>query len=1107
MASSDSSSSPIPSWQFMVLLAAAFGAFLTSGKIGSLVPAADEPEKDRGSLVDAHLSDDPFGAWVRAAKNPDTPPGPMPGVAGTNLPGPLVSSQGLKGMIQGQRLCLLPIVVRGDFHSTEAREMRIRFRAAAVDGLGAQGLVADDPQHLLLIPPPPDWSHGTGRASTVADQAIPVEWFVSGDLPRHRPSPYGAVLVAWVQDQALFINPLATLESLKAHLLAQVQAVAPIDPSAVDFKVIGPYWSGTLSDMVVERMAGAHSAQPDVGSGITFYSATATIADGVLDMVAADQSRDRDSSAPGDDSGPRGRRALSRAGGGPLLVNLTCTDEELAEALLNELVLRGVDLNDENTRIAIISDWDTEYGRVLPLTFAAKLRQLKAVMPDYNPSAAMRLPRLPAERYAELKYDEDRHWPHQVLRAYYISGVGGSASTLGTQASSDDSGKSSSDPADPQPLERAAGEHQVDYIARLGMVFADRLTERDHPRSPDQKPAKDPKPKLRAIGLLGSSVDDEMLLLQVLRPHFPDAVFFTDKVDARFLDRGAAKYTRNLVVATTYGFELFQKLQVGAAPFRSGEQTGAFLAVQAAIGSQDPNVKYLREQLLPPLRYEIGRTHPVALFVPGRGQIPPHASDRFNDSLHPKFDMPRVAAASFWTYHAYDIACMMLGACFFGAMTLFVFLGRFRFEDSEIPDIIAGGLILAAVLAIVPAFNLVYDGFEPLSWSEGVSIWPTELFRVVAFLTACGSLFYCGSRVKRCRIRLCYEFGLVERSSNLTARRGLLGAVKEVLARLPLSEDDYHLTEEEDAAAVCHLESPLSNYAGAVKAAMAFRHAHPTAEQDEPPARYISAQILWRYLGERSMPIRRYARAGSMTVCYVAGWILLFAIFGIPASPTRGHVSVACDHVALVLASLSMVYLIFWVVDETQSCYRFVSRLGEDGQSLWPKKAFDRIPAVVKAAGAQSYATRKAASAYIEVLFIGKLTAEAVPLILLPAVVLTIFIFARWTFFANWHMSVSVLAFCGEDAGICALCALLLKNAATKAKLNALRRMALSAADARAAGAPDLADGFEALKTEMDDNLDGAFQPWHQQPFVKAILLPFGGTGIMQAIDVLMAKP
>jgi hypothetical protein len=1106
MASDSGSSSPIPSWQFMVLLAAALGAFLTNGHLDAFRPAAVEPEKDKGSLIDAHLSDDPFGAWVRADRKADGADGPMPGVSGAPLPDPLGAPDGLKPLVGGRRLCILPVIVRGDFHSTEAREMRIRFRTSTVAGLGAEGLVADDPDHLLLIPPPAAWAHGAGRATTVADQPIPVEWFVSGDLPRHHTSPYGAVLVLWIQDEALFINPIATLDQLKTHVTAQVAALQGVDAGAIDFKVIGPYWSGTLSDIAVERAAARRAGKADYGAGITFYSATATMADGVLDMVAEGDLKNQ-TDAPEVGAEPLGRRGLTHAGTGPVLVNLTCTDEDLAEALINELILRGIPIDDEDTRIAIISDWDTEYGRVLPLTFAAKLRQVKALKRDYNPAVATKLPKLGAERYAELKYDEDRHWPHQVLRAYYISGVGGSESTVTGQQASDDSGKATGDSPDAQPLMRALGEHQVDYISRLGTVFADRLTERDHPHSPDEPPAQPPKPKLRAIGLLGSSVDDEMLLLQVLRPHFPDAVFFTDKLDARFLDQGATKYTRNLVIATSYGFELFQKLQVGATPFRSSEQTGEFLAVQAAVGAPELNTRNLRDQLLPPLRFEIGRTHPVALFVPGRTQIPPNGNDRFNDSLHPPFDMPRVATTTFWTYHKYDILCSLLGATFFGAMTVFVFIGRFHFDRDEQHDIFAGLFILGGLLVIVPLFNLVYDGFEPLTWVEGVSIWPSEFFRLMACLTAGGSLYYCGSRVRQSRTRLCEEFGLVPREALLTARRNLGGAIGNIVARLPLEERHFMLTEDEDAVAVEKLRESGSSYTRAVMAAMAFRSAHPFPDPGATPARYKSSQILWRYLGERSLPVRRYARAGMMTVFYIAGWLLLFKIIGIPSSPTRGLVSVVLDYLVLALASVSMVYLIFWVVDETQSCYRFVCRLGGAGESLWPDRAFERIPAVMRAAATQSNATRKAASAYIEVRFIGQLTKEAVPLIILPFVVLTIYILARWTFFANWHISVPVLAFVGEDAAICALCALLLKNAAAKAKERAVHSVALSSIDARAAGATDLADAFDALRQDMENNEEGAFQPWHQQPFVKAILLPFGGTGIMQAIEVLMSKP
>src|ERR1039457_5285569 len=92
-------------------------------------------------------------------------------------------------------------------------------------------------------------------------------------------------------------------------------------------------------------------------------------------------------------------------------------------------------------------------------------------------------------------------------------------------------------------------------------------------------------------------------------PGFPTTISSTDNRAPRFFAPPATKVTRNLVVASSYGFELFPRLQVGVAPFRSSEQTGAFLAVQAAAASQLPDVEDLRSQLQP-LRFEVGRTYP-----------------------------------------------------------------------------------------------------------------------------------------------------------------------------------------------------------------------------------------------------------------------------------------------------------------------------------------------------------------------------------------------------------------------------------------------------------------------------------------------------------------
>jgi len=52
------------------------------------------------------------------------------------------------------------------------------------------------------------------------------------------------------------------------------------------------------------------------------------------------------------------------------------------------------------------------------------------------------------------------------------------------------------------------------------------------------------------------------------------------------------------------------------------------------------------------------------------------------------------------------------------------FLGRFKLEPAERPDVLAGAVILGACVALVALFTIEYDGFEPLIWIEGVSIWP-----------------------------------------------------------------------------------------------------------------------------------------------------------------------------------------------------------------------------------------------------------------------------------------------------------------------------------------------------------------------------------------------
>ena len=74
----------------------------------------------------------------------------------------------------------------------------------------------------------------------------------------------------------------------------------------------------------------------------------------------------------------------------------------------------------------------------------------------------------------------------------------------------------------PEILECHLMSGQFDYLLRLAHALGTqdaRLREHGH--------------AIRAVGVIGNDPYDKLLVLQALRPQFPDAVFFTNDLDAR----------------------------------------------------------------------------------------------------------------------------------------------------------------------------------------------------------------------------------------------------------------------------------------------------------------------------------------------------------------------------------------------------------------------------------------------------------------------------------------------------------------------------------------------------------------------------------------------
>ena len=170
-----------------------------------------------------------------------------------------------------------------------------------------------------------------------------------------------------------------------------------------------------------------------------------------------------------------------------------------------------------------------------------------------------------------------------------------------------------------QPVDRS----QLDYVRRIALSMV------------NWNRTKEWEEKIRYIGVLGSDVYDKQLILQALRPHFPEAVFFTTDLDARLFHPGQYDWARNLIIASGFGLELKEELQAGQPPFRDSYQTATFFATQLALRTKGKPIYRVQ-----PLIFEVARSGAYKL-TPRQGMAMVSGSVWGEDlNIHPKKKEP-----------------------------------------------------------------------------------------------------------------------------------------------------------------------------------------------------------------------------------------------------------------------------------------------------------------------------------------------------------------------------------------------------------------------------------------------------------------------------------
>lgn len=966
--------------------------------------------------------------------------------------------------------------------SGESRETRIRDRYAIGSALGIACYVPQNEEQLSYV----EWRDRAG-----ATRVLPYEWYREGPRKCSLEHTWAqAVLVLWISSEITGNHPIGTLQRLTQSILCQESAIGrhacktgregTVLPDLgrekhVRFKILGPRSSSAFRSLLEEAASTLqgredHLIWANAGGRVELYSPWATAMPRLLTQELNVPAKPPQSTecASSDPSREKLCWILLRAG--IELKHSIGSDAQLFGALTEELERRRVKF--ERDAVILIAEWDSFYGRVLPVEFTAAVCYRIAQRSDLENRTidADRLARIRSEcptldQAVDLQVRSPvgtRGLGLNVWRYSYLRGLDGEVP--GGEKS--EAGKGSGPKAmknvllDTRVLERPIGTGQFDYAQRL----ADRI-ERDMAEVANAVADEDDDNQnpVAAIGILGSDTYDALLILQAMRDRFPSAVFFTTDLDSRLVYADEYRWTRNLVTASHYGLELYGMLQRDVPPFRSSYQTSAYFATLQAVG----HVRSLatcppgdtgqsgstagaallpcgyRANLTadhvwfsavePPRLYEVGRHGAVDLTVGAAEQ---------GYTLHaPRVDLSEESPQTNGRRPPSGVLYGGAGLTYMiGLVLLWTKPTSNRWMTAHTGVLVLGALGAFGLAFFVDRFLLDvvlqdHDRGEPFYWLEGVSLWPTEILRGLATLLAI--VF-------------------------------LAKAWRDLKSNLEGMAERYSFASQAEEACT-----------------EGWRRYLTTAQWVlSPRGRRSKEHVgnLWSLYREASSGMHRLPRILLLVTVYAASFLLLWKVMGAEdfSGPCRGSFSCRLDEVVVLASYLCAAVLNLFVFDAVLLCRRWIGSLAHATEG-WPQALTERL----KLQSAENVAK---ARELMKIELIAQRTEVVNRLVRYPFIVLLIMMAARNHYFDNWHFPLTMIVGWIVNVMLAIAAALLLYRAAERARnagLARLNQQVLQGLDRGVGGEPDVKLTRQVIE-DIEGVRQGAFVPLWQQPVIES---------------------
>jgi hypothetical protein len=737
------------------------------------------------------------------------------------------------------------------------------------------------------------------------------------------------------------------------------------------------------------------------------------------------------------------------------------SDDRLFVALVEELERRQVRLGWD--AVILIGEWDSFYGRALPIEFRAAACAKVATFSDADLKQILVPPTIKSwcptvARAIDLQIQRPADYESLTLNVFrysYLSGLDGEVPGDDSVIAGRGEKAKAGDQLKDAQRERPEGTGQLDYVRAL--------VARIH----------DEGEGARAIGILGTDPYDSLLIIKALRPSFPHAIFFTVDLDARHLHQSEYKSTRNMVTASPFGLQLDGMLQRDVPPFRSSYQTSAYLAVLQAVqfvvcrpdGQQPvstPCTSGYHVELTPEDRIYDAGSHPRIFEVGRNGAVDLSPVDKEGArTVHPLrqdldhtdeqgplkqgvgFDNTAVAATLV-------VVLLIAGIVAWTNQRLWLWVLR----NPRLLAVMAifGVASFAAFVAFGGAEALLanHDEGEPFSWTAGVSVWPSELLRIFVVIL--------------CLVML---------------GKGLRDLIKnsDFISEDFLFEDDSGRRRLSPGTFWTNLQ----------------RVYHPAATRAA-----TTVDQAWSWYREAGKPAQRVARTILLFLLYLGiMWPLEYWVLDEEMiQPCRGRLSCAVDSV-MTLSSLGLVVLLnLAVFDAVMLCRRWIGWLtaSTGGWSDQVQEEYLREYGLGQAQKAEFGKLK-----YLAVIdLIAQRTGVVNRLIRYPFIALLIMIAARTDYFDIWNYPLLLIVAWSLNVLLALLGSLLLYQSASKAKVAMLAGLSRQMVQALGTGKDHdvRVKQIQYVIDEVEANEQGAFVPFYQQPVIESSL--YGVVALLQ---------